>query len=99
LAWPGTQKAPEHTFLRSGYDRSTLGARQLWQTASVTQQDDITLIIIDFAGTPWNADVVVSEVESALQIASMSQQIRKVTHPTGVHECKIAFSVRRDKPA
>jgi hypothetical protein len=28
LEWPGTQKAPEHTFLRSGYYRSTLRARQ-----------------------------------------------------------------------
>jgi hypothetical protein len=67
-----------------------------WQSASVTQQDDVTLIIIDVAGTPWNADVVVSEVESALQIASMSQQIRKVTLPTGVHECKIADSLHAD---
>ena len=43
--------------LRSPSDLSEdlLRGVRRWQPASVTQQDDITLIVIDIAQSPWNA--------------------------------------------
>ena len=36
-----------------------------WQPASVTQQDDITLIVIDITQSPWNADADIVETSQA----------------------------------
>jgi sigma-B regulation protein RsbU (phosphoserine phosphatase) len=36
-----------------------------WQPASVTQQDDITLIVIDVAQSPWNAGPEIVETSQA----------------------------------
>ena len=36
-----------------------------WQPASVTQQDDITLIVIDIAQSPWNASPKIVETRQA----------------------------------
>jgi sigma-B regulation protein RsbU (phosphoserine phosphatase) len=46
-----------------------------WEPASVNQQDDITLIIIDVAGSRRNADI--GEVTGALQVP----QARRQLHP------------------
>ena len=36
-----------------------------WQPASVTQQDDITLIVIDITQSPWNAGPEIVETSQA----------------------------------
>ncbi len=36
-----------------------------WQPASVTQQDDITLLVIDIAQSPWNAGPKIVETSQA----------------------------------
>lgn len=38
-----------------------LAGVRLWQPASVTQQDDITLIVIDIVRAPWNAPSEIAE--------------------------------------
>jgi phosphoserine phosphatase RsbU/P len=42
-----------------------LTAVRRWQPASVTQQDDITLIVIDITQSPWNADPGIVETSQA----------------------------------
>jgi sigma-B regulation protein RsbU (phosphoserine phosphatase) len=53
--------------LRSPSDLSEdlLRGVRRWQPASVTQQDDITLIVIDIAQSPWNAHSEIVETTQA----------------------------------